>query len=191
MSLNVSYMPEIIVIAIISLVLEFMKLSPMGLRNLSMLLINSTIGMWLHVSFVPEPRLWIIVLCTIASFYKFKSVCENFSFVSLSSVQWVLQKTFHLLPAICSFSSFQKYFSKRTRKQKCNLHLINMKSLFGLLHLISGFSWYWNHLWFTSRSGKTSWPLWVCINLRMCPRLLASHLQHDFSGLAERNVWNL
>lgn len=92
---------------------------------------------------------------------------------------------------ICSFSSFQKYFSKRTRKQKCNLHLINMKSLFGLLHLISGFSWYWNHLWFTSRSGKTSWPLWVCINLRMCPRLLASHLQHDFSGLAERNVWNL
>lgn len=57
---------------------------------------------------------------------------------SLSSVGELLPRTFHLLSALCFSPPFQKWFSKRTREEKYNLHLIMMKFLFHLLSLVSG-----------------------------------------------------
>ena len=112
--------------------------------------------------------------------------------ISFSSVSWVLPKTTHLFPAICSSIPFQKYFSKISGDQKYNLHLITMKTLFHLLSLTSGSC---DNFYFTFRKGQPSLQALVCINLRtwkrVCLGLLVNFLYQGFSHLAEKNIYKI
>ena len=109
-------MIDIIIIIANIFILQIRDLNLSGAKKLKLL--SRRIGNWFYVSFVPEPR-WSSMLYKIAWAFNFKSVSGIF--FSLSSESWVIPKTIHLDPAICSSLSFKKYFSKITRNQKYNL----------------------------------------------------------------------
>ena len=108
----------------------------------------------------------------------------------------MLTRTFHLLSAIFSSLPFQKYFSKRTRDQKYNLHLITMKPLFPFAQFDFWGLGVLKSVLCDFQARETKFALLVCINLRVwkrvcLPRLLVSDIYQDFAHLAEKSACDM